>query len=115
MAVDEEPVEGGVDEVGGDEREGDGAAVVSGLQVAAQSEVDEQREDAPVEAAQGGDGEGEDPAVDGEVREDQRREREEADEQNAERSGECQAVKEPAVGGRDIVRAEGLGDEGVEA
>ena len=38
VAVDQEPVDGGVDEVGRDERPGDGLDVVEGLQVAAEDE-----------------------------------------------------------------------------
>ena len=40
VAEDEEPVADEVDEVGGDEREGDGLGVVRGLQVAAEGEVE---------------------------------------------------------------------------
>ena len=40
VAVDEDPVADEVDEVGGDEREGDGLGEVRGLQVAAEGEVE---------------------------------------------------------------------------
>ena len=40
VAVDEDPVADEVDEVGGDEREGDGFGEVRGLQVAAEGEVE---------------------------------------------------------------------------
>ena len=43
VAEDQEPVHTRVDEVGGDEGEGDGAAVVVGLQVAAEGEIEQQR------------------------------------------------------------------------
>ncbi len=66
MSEDEEPVGGGVDEVGGDEGEGDGAAVVVGLEVAAKGEVEQQRESSVVEASHGRDSLGEDGAVHGE-------------------------------------------------
>ncbi len=55
VAEDEEPVADGVDEVRGDERDGDGADVVEGLQVAAEGEVEEERGGAVVERAEEGD------------------------------------------------------------
>ncbi len=60
VAEDEEPVAEDVDEVRGDERHGDGADVVEGLQVAAEGEVEEERGGAVVERAEEGDGAGED-------------------------------------------------------
>ena len=42
VAVDEDPVEGDVDEVGADQREGDGANAADSLEVAAKSAIDEQ-------------------------------------------------------------------------
>ena len=56
VAVDQEPVEEDVEEVRGDESEGDGADVVEGLQVAAQGEVEEERGRSPVEGAEEADG-----------------------------------------------------------
>ena len=98
VAEDEEPVGGGVDEVGGDEGEGDGAAVVVGLQVAAEGEVEHQGEGAVVEAPHGGDGLGEDGGVYGKAEEKDRREGEDGDEEGGERDGHDEAVEEPAVG-----------------
>src|SRR5207245_2236817 len=46
FAVDENPVEEGVDDVGAYQREGDGLCHVHGLQATAHSEVQEQREEA---------------------------------------------------------------------
>jgi len=65
VAEDQEPVHTRVDEIGGDEREGDGAAVVVRLQVAAEGEVEQQGEGSVIEALHGGDSLGEDGAVDG--------------------------------------------------
>ncbi len=115
VSEDEEPVGGGVDEIGGDEGEGDGAAVMRGLQVAAQGEVEHQRERAVVETLHGGDRGGEDGAVDGEVEEQRRGDGEDGDEQDGESDGHDEAVEEPAVGFALLLGAEGLGDEGVEA
>src|SRR6185312_15973322 len=114
MAVDEEPVADEVDEVGGDEREGDGFCVVCGLEVAAEGEVEQQRDDSPVETVERGDGLGEDGAVDGHAVEDRGAEGEDDDEKQAKRDGEDEAVEEPAVGCGDFFGAEGLGDECVE-
>ena len=58
VAKDEEPVADGVDDVGADERDGDGTDVVEGLQVAAEGEVEEERGGAVVERAEEGDGAG---------------------------------------------------------
>ena len=115
VAVDEQPVADEVDEVGGDEREGDGFGEVRGLQVAAEGEVEQQRKDAPVEAVERGDGLGEDGAVDGNAVEDHGTEGEDCDQQGPEGEGEDETVEKPAVGGMDFFGAEGLGDEGVEA
>ena len=72
VAEDEEPVADDVDEVRGDEREGDGADVVEGLEVAAEGEVEEERGGALVEGAEEGDGAGEDLVVDGQAEHDHR-------------------------------------------
>ena len=115
MAVDENPVADEVNEVGGDERECDGFGEMRGLQVTAKGEVDEQRDDAPVETVERGDGLREDGSVDGHAVEDDGAEGEDGDEERAEGEGEDESVEEPAVGGVDFFGAEGLGDEGVEA
>jgi hypothetical protein len=88
VSKDEQPVHACVDEVGGDEREGDGATVVRGLQVAPQREVEQQWERAVVEALQGGDGSGEDVGFDGQVQQQARAELEEDDEQSGKCDGE---------------------------
>src|SRR5215472_5661323 len=98
VAVDEDPVADEVDEVGGDQREGNGLGVVRGLQIAAQGEVEQQRDDAPVETVECGDGLREDGAVDWHAVEDGGAEGEDDDEQQAEREGENESVEEPAVG-----------------
>jgi hypothetical protein len=56
VAEDQKPVHTRVDEVGGDESEGDGTAVVVGLQVAAEGEVEQQGEGSVVESLHGGNG-----------------------------------------------------------
>ncbi len=116
VAEDQKPVHSRVDEVGGDEGEGDGAAVVVGLQVAAEGEVEQQGEGAVVEALHGGDGLGEDRAVDGQVEEERMGvTAKQGDEQGREGEGHDEAVEEPAVGFLLFFGAEGLGDQGIEA
>jgi len=65
VAEDEEPVADDVDQVGGDERPGDGADVVEGLEVAAEGEVEEERWCSVVEGGEEGNGAGDDVVVDG--------------------------------------------------
>src|SRR6185312_6217715 len=67
VAEDEEPVAEEVEQIGRDERDGDGARVVEGLQIAAQGEVKEERGRAPVERVQKYRGTAEDAAVDGKM------------------------------------------------
>ncbi len=85
------------------------------LQIAAEGEVEQQRERAVVEASHGGDGLGEDRAVDGEAEEKDGGDGEEDDEQGRERDGHDEAVEEPAIGFFVLLGAEGLRDEGIEA
>ena len=75
VAEDEEPVADYVDEVGGDECDGDGADVVEGLQIAAEGEVEEERRSAVVEGGEEGDGAGDDVVVDGEAEHEERAQR----------------------------------------
>ena len=56
VSVDQDPVEEGVTEVGGDQGEGDGTDVIEGLQVAAQGEVEKQCWGSPVEGVEETDG-----------------------------------------------------------
>ncbi len=115
VAVDEEPVGCGVDDVGGDEGEGDGAAVVGGLEVSAEDEVEQQGEGAVVEAAHGGNCAGEDGGVYGEVQKEDGSDEEDGDEEGGEGEAGEESVEKPAVGGVLIFGTEGLGDEGVES
>jgi hypothetical protein len=80
VAEDEEPVSGDVDQVGGDETEGDGAGVVGGLEITAKGKGEEQGEGAVVQAGDGGDGAVEDGVVDREMEQEGGSEGEEADE-----------------------------------
>jgi len=80
VTVDKEPVADEVNEVGGDKCEGDGLGVVRGLEVAAEGEIEQQGNDAPVEAVERGDGLREDRVVDGHLVEDYGAEGEDADE-----------------------------------
>src|SRR5258707_8354698 len=98
MSVDEQPVADGVDEVRGDERDGDGADVVEGLQVAAEGEVEEERGGAVVECTEERDGAGEDVVVDGEAEHDGWGADDDEDECEGEAGGEEEAVEKAAVG-----------------
>jgi len=115
VTEDQKPVHSCIHEVSGDEREGDGAAVVVRLQVPAKGEVEQQGKGSVVEALHGGDGLGEDGAVDGEAEEQDGSEREDGDEQGGERERHDDAVKEPAICFVILFGTEGLGDERVEA
>ena len=115
MAVDEEPVADEVEEVRGNERDGDGTDVVEGLEVAAKREVEEERRGSPVEGAEEGYGAGEDLMVDGEAKHDQGCGDDDGHEDGGEDSGEDEAVVEPAVGFVETARSVGLGEVGVEA
>src|SRR5260370_3079424 len=115
MPVDEEPVACDVDEVGGDEREGYGADVVEGLQVAPQGEVEEERGGSPVEGAQEGYGGYEDLVVDGEAHHRNGGQSDENHEDGREDGGEDEAVQKPAVGLVELACSMGLGEVSVQA
>ena len=115
MTVDEEPVAEDVEEVRGDEGDGDGADVVEGLQVAAEGEVEEEDGRSPVEGAEEGYGAEDDLMVDGQADHGDGREGDEAHEDCGEDGGEDEAVEEPAVGFVVAACSVGLGEVGVEA
>ena len=115
VAVDEEPVEEEIDEIGGDEREGDGTDVIEGLQVTAKGEIDEQRKHAEGEGAQHGEGLRADGRRRMHVREAERDEQEETEKQPTEKDGEDEAVDQPAMRFGEFAGAVGLGDDGIEA
>lgn len=115
MTVDEEPVAEDVDQVGCDQRQGDGADVIEGLQVAAEGEVEKKCRGAVVECAKKGDCSGEDGGVDGEAQHQGRGEQDDDDEYHGEACGEDEAVEEPTIGFVEFTRTVGLGEIGVEA
>ena len=115
VTVDEEPVAEDVDEVRGNERHGDGANVIEGLQVAAQGEVKEEDGCSPVEGAEEGCGAEEDLMVDGQAHHSDGREGDEAHEDGCEDGCEDEAVEEPAVGFVEFARSVGLGEVSVKA
>ena len=112
---DEEPVAEEVDKVGSDEREGDGADVIEGLEVAAEGEVEEERRSAVVEGAQESDRAEEDLTVDGQAQHDRRGEDDDEDQCKRQADGEDKAVEQPAVRFLKVSGAVGLGEVGVEA
>ena len=115
MTVDEEPVAEDVYEVRGDERYGDGADVIEGLQGAAQGEVEEENGRSPVEGAEERCGSDEYLMIDGQAHHRDGREGDEAHEDCGKDGGEDEAVEEPAVGFIEFACAVGLRDVGVEA
>jgi hypothetical protein len=115
MPVDEEPVAYDVDEVCGDESEGDRADVVEGLEVAAEGEVEEECGGAVVERAEEGDGTGEDLVVNGQAQHEDGGAEDDEDEGEGKTGGEDEAVEKPAVGLVEAACTVGLGEEGVEA
>jgi len=115
VAVDEEPVAEDVDEVGGDESDGDGADVVEGLQVAAEGEVEEEDRRPPVKGAEEGCSAEEDLMVDGQAHHRDWREGDEAHEDGGENGGKDEAMEKPAVGFVEFACSVGLGEVGVEA
>ena len=114
VAVDEDPVEGEVDEVGGDEGEGDGADLAYSLKIAAESAIDQQGEGAPVEDADIGAGEGGDGGVDAAAGEDQLRGEHGEHQQRREGERDVDGLGEGAVAVVEAASAPGLRDEGVE-
>jgi hypothetical protein len=115
VSVNEEPVAHDVDEVRGDQSEGDGTDVVERLQVAAEGEIEEERGCSVVECAEEGDRAVEDVVVDGQAQHHDRGEDDDEDESEGQTSGEDEAVQEPTVGLVEFACSVGLGEEGVEA
>jgi hypothetical protein len=115
MTIDEEPVAEDVDQVCCDQRQGDGADVVEGLQVTAEGEVEEECRGAVVECAEEGDCAGEDGGVDGEAQHQRRSKQDDDDEYHSEACGEDEAMEKPAVGFVKFTCSMGLGEIGIEA
>ncbi len=115
MAENQEPVADDVDEVRSDECPGDWADVIEGLQVAAKSEVEEERGSAVVERAEESDRQSEDFVVDWESHHEGRGADDDENENGGESGGEDETVKEPAVGLVEATGAVGLREVGVEA
>ena len=115
VAIDEEPVTEDVAEIRGNQGCGDGSDVVEGLQVAAESEVEEEGGGSPVECAQERDGSSENLVVDGQAEHEDRREGDQSHEKGGEEGGEDETVQEPAVGFIVATCSVGLGEVGVEA
>jgi len=114
VSVDEEPVECDVDEVGRDEREGDGADVVEGLEVAAHDEPEEERGGAPVEGVEKGAGASEDLGIGVEQADAEGHDGDDHHEDDGDVEAEEKPVLEGAVGVVDTLGTEGLGENSVE-
>ena len=115
FAEDENVVAAEIDEIGGDQGEGDGADHVHPLEGAAYREIEEQRKHADGEGAHVGKSQGSDFGVNTHAAKIER----EIPNGEGEDRGECEtevdAIDEGAVAIFAMAGAEGLGDEGVEA
>jgi len=115
FAEDEDVVAEEVDEIGGDEGEGNGANHVHALEGAANGEVEKEREKASAEGVHVGNGEDDDAGVDAHAMEVEREIPDGKEEKGKDRKAEVNAVDEGAVAVFAMAGTEGLGDEGVEA
>lgn len=115
FAVDEKPVEDGVDDVGGDERERDGADHVHGLQAAAHGEVEEQGKEPPNESFGVGNGLRSDGRVDTPAQEERREKPDGRRQQRRESDTEIDTVHERAMAIFALAGAEGLRDKRVQS
>ena len=115
FAVDEDPVADEVDDVGGDESEGNGAHHVHALECAANGEVQEQRKHADGEGAHVRSGENDDAGFDAHALVKVRKKPNGKREQRSDSDGEIDAVDEGAVAIFATTGAKGLRDESVEA
>jgi len=115
LAKDEDVVAEEVDEVGGDQGEGDGANYVHALEGAADGEVEQQREEADGEGAHVGEGKDRDLGVNAHAPEVEREVPDGDGEDGRERKAEVDAVDKGAMAVLAMAGAEGLGDEGIES
>ena len=115
LAEDEDVVAEEVDEVGGDECEGDGADHVHALKGAADGEVEEERNEAGGESAHVGSSEDGDGMGDAEAFEVTGNDPNGDGQEGSDGEAEIDAVDERGVAVFAMAGAEGLGDEGVQA
>ena len=115
VAKDEEIVAEGVDEIGGDEGEGDGADEVHSLEGAAKGEVKKKRHEAECQRVHIRAGKDGDVGGDAEAIEEMRERPDGGEEQGRNGKAEVDAIDEGVETVFEAAGAEGLGDEGVEA
>jgi len=115
LAEDEQVIAKDVDEVRGEESEGNGANHVHALKGAANGEVEKEREEAGGESANVGSSEDGDVVGDAEALEIQGEEPNREGQERRNGEAEIDAVEKGAVAILAATRAEGLGDESVEA
>ena len=114
MAVDERPVPSPVDEIGGDECEGDGAHAANALQITAEGGVDEQRQRAEIENVQVHGGLAGDCGIDAEAGEEQRHR---SDAEHGEWricDDQVDALREPLMTDLEVAASPGLRDDRVQ-
>jgi len=115
VSIDEEPVAEEVDEVGGDENKGDRADVMDSLEIAAEAGIEEEQGEAENEDTGEGDGVIFYGGSDAEEAEERGESQDGGGERGSDGEGEDEGGGEGAAGGGEVICAEGLGDEGVEA
>ena len=115
FAEDEDVVAGEIDEIGGDERESDGAHHVHALERAANGEIEEEGNESGGEGAHIGSGEDGDGVGDAEAFEIAGQDPDGNGEERGDGEAEIDAVDERGVAVFAMAGAEGLRDEGVQA
>src|SRR5579883_1326759 len=115
FAVDENPVEEGVDDVGGDQREGHGPDQIHGLNAAADSEIEEQRKESEGQRLHVRHGEGGNGGVNTKTAEERAEKPKGCHEQRGHGDGEIGAINQRAMTIFALAGAEGLGNQGIES
>src|SRR5579885_2445530 len=114
FAVNENPVKERVDDVCGDQREGDRQDQVHGLDAAADSEIEEQGKESEGQRFHIGNGKGGDGGINMKAAEERAEKPEGHHEQRRHSDGEVDAVDERAVTVFALACSESLGDQGIE-
>jgi hypothetical protein len=115
FAEDEDVIAKDVDEVGGDESEGDGADHVHALKSAANGEVEKERKKSGGESAHVGSGEDSNVVTDAKAFEVERKEPDRRGEERSDGETEIDAVEKRAVAVFAVAGTEGLGHERIQA
>ncbi len=115
VAEDQDPVHGGVHQIRRDQCECDGTAMIRSLEIAAQREIQQQRQDAIGKAAQRRTGDREHGVIHRQVQQKRGTGGQQTHQQPRKNHGQHQPVQQPAVRLRHLLRAKSLRDECVQA